>query len=173
MILCIDTNFIVRWLAVSESDSDDRYRIEYLLERVAKSNGKIIIPMPCFAEFLVHIDDSAMEWVSALQKKRSIVIAPFDIRSAFECSLMDKAALGTGNKRGGRPVSDPWQKIKIDRQVIAIARTHNADTIVSGDSGLRKTAIGRGINALTIEELEIPTYARQQKLALVTANEIK
>ena len=100
--------------------------------------------------------------VNVLDRKRSIVVAPFDRRAAFECSFLDKAAIGQGDKRGGR--HEAWQRIKVDRQIVAVARVNGATLIVANDAGLRATATAAGMTARRVDELELPDSARQQSL---------
>lgn len=100
MIVALDANCLVSWASRSESDALDRARLDHLLVQVAAAGGKVVIPAPAFAEFLVGIDEAASEWINVLDRKRSIVVAPFDRRAAFECSLLDKAAIGQGDKPG-------------------------------------------------------------------------
>lgn len=161
MIVAIDTNCLVAW-APTRSGKPDRLRLDHLLSQVAAVGGRIIIPAPVFAEFLVGIDDSAADWLDSLDRRKAIYVAPFDKRAAFECSLLDKAALGLGDKRGGR--TDAWQHIKIDRQIVAIARVQQATMLVSNDDGLRSTATTAGLTARRIGELELPESDRQHDL---------
>lgn len=162
MIVAFDTNCLVKWSSKKEADRLARARLEHLAQQVANAGGRIIIPTPALAEFLVHIDEAAAAWLDTLDRKRHIIASPLDRRAAFECSLLDKAAINRGDKRGGRP--DPWQRIKIDRQIVAIARVTNASCIVSDDAGLRGTATAAGLRALQIGDLDLPDSARQEHL---------
>jgi hypothetical protein len=144
------------------TDADDRARLEHLLDQVSASGGRIIIPTPAFAEFLVGVDDSAADWINELDRKQAIYVAPFDRRSAFECSLLDKAAINRGDKKGGSDKT--WQAIKFDRQIVAIARVNQAQVIVINDRGVRSTATSAGMRALRIAELELPESAKQLPL---------
>lgn len=162
MIVALDANCLVAWASRGASSQLDRARLDYLLSQVAAAGGKVIIPAPAFAEFLVGIDEAAAEWINVLDRKRSILIAPFDRRAAFECSLLDKAAIGMGDKRGGR--KEPWQHIKVDRQIVAIARVNQAGTMIANDAGLRATAMAAGLRSMRVSELELPDSARQQSL---------
>ncbi len=110
MIITVDTNVLAEWF--SKKNEDDVHRLNQLLDDLAKARGRLIIPTPCLSEFLVGVDGSGMEWLAALERRQSIVVASFDKRAAFECSLLDQAAIASGDKRGGR--TDHWQKIKID-----------------------------------------------------------
>lgn len=144
------------------ADADDRARLEHLLEQVSSSGGRIIIPTPAFAEFLVGVDESAADWINDLDRKQAIYVAPFDRRSAFECSLLDKAAINRGDKRGGSDKT--WQAVKFDRQIVAIARVNQAPVIVTNDRGVRMTATSAGMKALRIAELDLPDSAKQMPL---------
>lgn len=170
LIVVLDSNGLVAWSSSDEVD-DDRSRLAHLFEAVSKANGKLIIPTPSLAEYLVKTDEATADWLAAIEKKKSIVIGAFDRRAAFECSLLDKSAIGAGDKKGGR--LEPWQKIKVDRQIIAIARVHNADLIVSNDGGLRSTAKSVGMKAVEISELPLPDAARQANLPLEPVIEAK
>ena len=162
MIVALDANCLVAWSSQRAADRIDQARLEHLLDKVASAGGKLIIATPALAEFLVGIDEAASDWINVLDRKRSVFVAPFDRRCAFECSLLDKAALGKGDKKGGR--KDAWQRIKIDRQIVAVARLNQVTLIVTNDVGLRATATAAGITASRIDELPLPDSARQQSL---------
>ena len=162
MIVALDANCLVAWASTTAAGKLDRARLDHLLGQVAAVGGKVIIPAPAFAEFLVGIDEAAAEWLNVLERKRSILVAPFDKRAAFECSLLDKAAIGQGDKRGGR--KDEWQRIKVDRQIVAVARVNQATMMIAEDGGLRSTATTAGLQARRIGDLEIPDSARQHDL---------
>lgn len=162
MIVALDANCLVAWASPRATARDDRARLEHLLDTVVAEGGKLIIPTPAFAEFLVGVDEAAAAWINTLDRKRSVFVAPFDKRAAFECSLLDKAALGKGDKKGGR--KEAWQRIKIDRQIVAVARVNQASLIVTNDTGLRASATTAGISACRIDELPLPDSTRQQSL---------
>lgn len=118
--------------------------------------------MPAVAEYLVGADIAALETFNKLERKAFVVVAPFDRAAAFECAQLDRAAIGGGDKKDGAKA--PWQKIKIDRQIVATGKAHGATLIVSGDEGVRNNALRVGMVAKTISELELPIGARQGKL---------
>jgi hypothetical protein len=167
VIVAFDANCLVKWSSRKPGDQALKARLEHLVSTVSTSGGRIVIPTPAFAEFLVGLDEAAAEWIEELDRKRSIFVAPLDRRAAFECSLLDKAALNQGDKRGGR--KEAWQRIKIDRQIVAIARVAQASIIVSDDAGLRSTASAAGLLARQIGDLELPESDRQQRLPLGSA----
>lgn len=72
---------------------------------------------------------------------------------------MTKAALSAGNKRGGSP--DPWQKVKFDRQIIAIGKVNSATAIYSDDAGLVALAKDEKMKTVSVGDLDIPSDAAQ------------
>lgn len=164
-VILVDANFLVA--VVSRHTSvDDKARIDHLLTRVEKAKSKIVIPMPAVAEYLVRADIAGIETLNKLERKSFIALAPFDRVAAFECAQIDRAALGgSPDKKDGTMV--PWQKIKIDRQIVAIGKSLGAGLCISADGGVRNNALRIGIASVTIQELELPESAKQGKLALV------
>lgn len=148
--IIVDCNLLVAWVSPKTS-ADDKDRLDFFLETASKHKQKIIIPMPVLAEFLVRTDAATAEWLAALERKSSIEIAPFDRMAAVDCALLDRAAIGSGDKKDG--VDEPWQKIKIDRQIVAIGKSRSATLVVSDDKGIRSNALRCGMLALTIAEL--------------------
>lgn len=170
MITTIDANVLIKWSS-PKTDALDRARLELMLDVISKAGGKVIIPTPCLAEFLVATDEATADWLQTLERKRSVVIAPFDRRAAFECALLDRAAIGKGDKKGGR--TEPWQKIKIDRQIVGVARANNSSTLITDDEGLRTTALAVGLSVQRLRDLDVPESARQTNLELVPPDDIK
>ena len=121
--------------------------------------------MPAVAEYLTGADDAALDTFTKLERKAFIIVAPFDRAAAFECALIDRAALLRGDKKDG--VDAPWQKIKIDRQIVATGKAHGATLVISDDGGVRKNAARIKIAAKSISELDLPDSARQADLDLV------
>ncbi|WP_146120321.1 hypothetical protein [Paraburkholderia sp. BL21I4N1] len=166
----VDANFLVM-LASDKVSDDDKARIDNFLSNAEKSKARIVIPMPAVAEYLVGADTAAIESFNKLERKTYIFVAPFDRAAAFECALLDRAALGGGNKKD--EVVEPWQKIKIDRQIIAIGKAQGVTLVISSDDGVRKNALRVGISATTVSELELPASAKQARLNLVVAESAK
>lgn len=163
----VDANFLVAFINPKTS-ADDKARIEFLIRSIEKSKGRMIIPMPAMAEYLVKADMAGIETIERLERKSCIYVAPFDRMAAFECALMDRAALGGGDKRDGS--TDPWQKIKIDRQIVAIGKSLGATLIVSQDESVCKNSLRVGISSCKIQDLPLPENAKQHKLELVVDN---
>ena len=135
------------------------------MECAEKAKSKIVFPMPAIAEFLVGADLAGVEFLNRLEKKTFLQLADFNRAAAFELAQIDRAALNTGDKKD--ETIAPWQKIKIDRQIVAIGKSLGATLVISGDGSVRNNALRIGMQAMTIQELELPQAAKQQKLVLV------
>lgn len=161
MIVALDTNCLITWSGARDDDPR-RARLEHLLETISAASGRVVIATHCLAEYLVHLGPASTDWLANLERRRSVVVAAFDRRAAFECALMDRAAIRAGDKKAGR--KDAWQRIKIDRQILAIAKVNGATQLVTDDEGLKKLAKAERLIVRSVAELELPESARQQKL---------
>jgi len=157
----VDANFLIAWQRKG-ADRETRARIEHLISRLDKAGARLVIPTPAIAEYLVGADLAGVEAINALSGKSTIQIASFDYKAAFDLSLIDRGALGAGDKRDG--LDAPWQKIKVDRQIVAIARSNGCELIVSEDRGVYANALRIGIRTCKIEDLELPDSARQHPI---------
>ncbi len=97
--------------------------------------------------------------------KSTFVIASFDEKAALECSISVADAIRSRDKKAAQP-NAPWQKIKFDHQIVAIAKCNGATTIYSEDAGLRKFAELLGLKALSTDDLPENPASQQQKLDL-------
>ena len=163
-VILVDANFIVAYIS-PKTQVDDRARIDHFIERAEKAKSKIVFPMPAIAEFLVRADLAGVEFLNRLDKKTFLVMADFNRAAAFELSQIDRAALNLGDKKD--ETDAPWQKIKVDRQIVAIGKSLGATLVISDDGSVRNNALRVGMQGMTIQELELPEAAKQQKLALV------
>lgn len=160
-MIVIDANVLIVWSAKKTPDLI-RSRLHRLLETASKEKRRVLIPTPALAEFLVRTDDSTAEWLSELEKKSAVEVCAFDRRAAFECAFIERGAHQKGDKKHGS--ESAYQKVKFDRQIVAIAKSRNAGFIVSDDDSLRRVALSVGLQVSRIEELPIPDDARQHKL---------
>jgi hypothetical protein len=82
-------------------------------------------------------------------------VADFDTMAAVECAQLTGAALKTGKKRGGAG-NEPWQKVKIDRQIVAIAKVHQVQIVYTCDGGLASTARSEAFEVVHVADLPMP-----------------
>jgi rRNA-processing protein FCF1 len=162
-VIAVDANFLIA-LGHPKTSTDDNARINDFLERVQKSKVQIIVPMPAFAEYLVRADAAATLAMQTFEKRAYVRLAPFDRVAAVECARIDRLAIESGDKKD--KAKDSWQKVKIDRQIISIAKANGAKMIISEDKSLRTHAHRNGISALFIRELPLPESAKQGSLSL-------
>lgn len=160
-VIVVDANFIVAYCS-SKTPADDRARINYFIERAEKAKSKIIFPMVCIAEFLVGAELAGIEFLKTLEKKSCVVMADFNMTAAYELSLIDRAAMGAGDKKDES--EEAWQKIKIDRQLVATGKSLGAKLIISNDKGVRNNALRVGMDAMRIQELELSEIDKQMSL---------
>lgn len=129
-------------------------RINYCFEQLEKEKTKIIIPTPALSEFLVRAGQAGQEYLKMIRSKSVFRIVPFKANAAVEVAQMDRKAIEQGDKKSGS--KEPWQRIKIDRQIIAIAKVSDAEAIYSNDKDLRKFAEQIGLKAIAPEDLPLP-----------------
>jgi predicted nucleic acid-binding protein len=127
-------------------------RMRYLVEQLREAGTRILIPAPVLAEFLTFAD---AEYLTEINQNMWFEIAPFDQRAAVEAAIALRRALasGQGKKLG---LADTWQKIKIDRQLVAIAKVNDAAPIYTSDSAVVRLAKDAGIEVVHLADLPIP-----------------
>lgn len=133
-------------------------RVDHLVDRLSKSGGRLLVPTPALQELLVGAGAVGPEWLSKLNGKRAIRIAPFDEMAAVECAALARDRASRGSK-------SPRAKAKFDEQIVAIAKLHGATEIYSDDSDIRKLAPAH-ITVIGIAELPLPPEDAQGNLDL-------
>ena len=130
-------------------------RIDYLVHRLGKEKAKIIIPTPVLSEALVKAGAAAsLQIIEELQKHAVFSVEPFDTRAALEAAAMSRAALAGGNKKANSKA--PWQKVKFDRQIVAIAKVHGATEIYSDDEDIAALGQHAKIKVIRLSDLPLP-----------------
>jgi len=148
-------------------------RIEHLLETLREQKEQVIIPAPVLAEFLVFAGADGPQYLTKIRESSVLRVEPFDERAAIELADMEIKARQIGNKRGPVPEDTDWQKVKFDRQIVAVAKVHGASVIYSNDPHIKAHAKDSAIPVISIGELPTPP-AQQMKLkelSNVTQNE--
>ncbi len=141
---------------------DAKKRFEFLKDQIEKSGNTIIIPTPALAEVLVSVGDAAPTIIQILNSSARFRIADFDQRAAIELAAMTREAMRLSDKKAGS--SEPWQKIKLDRQIIAIARTNQVERIYSDDHGIKYFAELIGMQVVQTWEMPLPPEESQGTL---------
>jgi len=160
-MVLFDAGILIKLLDARTPDSQ-REKLDYLIATLQKTKTKILIPTPALAEFYVKANP---EVVANFKGKSAFLIASFDEKAALECSISVADAIRSHDKRAAQPDA-PWQKIKFDHQIVAIAKCNGATTIYSEDAGLRKFAELLGLKTLSVDDLPENPASAQQKLDL-------
>ena len=143
--------------ATKEPLSDVSGRMDSLIEKLNKGGDKVIIATPVLAEFLVLAGEDGNQYLSELHNLANIYIRPFDTRAAIELVSFELNSRRLGSKRGPVESDRPWQKVKIDRQIVAIAKVQNVQTLFADDGDVRTLAEYEGIQVTSSWELALPS----------------
>lgn len=142
---------------------DARKRVDHLIATLDSQKAKVLIPTPALSEALSQLDPIVAEKIVRRMDVLSVFrIEAFDTPAALEASSMTFHAKKAGDKKGG--AKGTWQKVKVDRQIVAIAKVHGAEIIYSNDSDIKALAQGVGLKVVGIEELPLPPAPRSAPL---------
>jgi hypothetical protein len=139
-----------------------RERYKHLEDTVRGSRGKIGITTPSLSEALILAGPTGNEFLDRITRSQHFEILPFDMRAAIELAERARSDSLNGQKRGG--ASGPYQKIKVDRQILAIAHVHGATAVYSDDGDMVR--IGARWNIPIIRTCEMPLPALPDQLDL-------
>ena len=134
-------------------------RIKHLVGTLQENREKIIIPTPALAEVLTHADLAGADYFTKLSRSAAFRIEPFGTRAAIELAQMTSSAINKGDKRD--KVSATWNKVKFDRQIVAIAKVNKVSMIYSDDENLTKFATAQDISVTMISQLQLPPTEAQ------------
>ena len=129
-------------------------RVDFLIETLAKAKTKIIIPTPVLSEVLVESGPGGLRYIEILQKALVFGIEAFDVRAAIELAEITRKALQSGDKREGS--AEPYQKIKLDRQIVAICKVQGVRTLYTSDRNLEVFAMRAGLSVIRVDNLPLP-----------------
>jgi hypothetical protein len=137
-------------------------RIAFLVDGLSRAQTRIIIPTPALCELLCYAGDEAPNQVDIFTGSSRFILAPFDVRAAVEASQVLRSVIRSGNKRGKSAPSTPWQKVKFDRQIVAIAKTLSASHIYSDDEDIARYGVDSGLEVVTLADLPVPPPSQNQ-----------
>jgi predicted nucleic acid-binding protein len=150
--------------ATQKPVTDAKKRLDHLVHTLQKTKSKILIPTPVLAEVLVEAGAGGSKYVKILQKSAVFEIKDFDALAAIELAEMTRVAIKKGDKKSGEIAS--WQKIKLDRQIAAIAKVAGAKTLYTDDRALRRFASAAGMQVIGVHELSLPPQDAQLSMHL-------
>jgi hypothetical protein len=137
-------------------------RVDFWVQSLHKAKQKIIIPTPALSEVLVRAGLGGLRYVDILQKAAVFDLRDFDKLAAVELALLTQQAIKAGDKKAGS--KEPWQKIKLDRQIVAICKVARVSTLYATDPSLASFAKMAGMNVVGVHELPLPAESPQLTL---------
>lgn len=140
-------------------------RLEHFVN--VHQRSKILVATPSYAEFLVHAGQRYEEVLELFKRSSALKVVPFDEASSLECAMLELEARDSGDKRSGSGA--PWQKVKVDRQIVAIGLFYGVDCLYTEDTNMRTVAQRAGLDVKGIADMPIPETARQHRLDLQDA----
>lgn len=146
-----------------------RERIIGFIARAEKERRKLIIPTPATAELLTAIGPTSADYIRVINRKAVFEVRPFDDVAAMELAFLNRDRFASLDKKNKL---EPWQKIKVDRQIIAIAKVAGCEQILTEDEGLANRARLCEIEPIKLADLPIPEAAKQHEFQLEEHEEI-
>lgn len=140
-----------------------RERINGFIAKAEKERRKLIIPTPATAELLTAIGPNSADYIRVINRKAVFEVKAFDEVAAMELAFLNRDVFGALDKKNKL---EPWQKIKVDRQIIAIARVADCEQILTEDEALANRARLCDIEPIKLADLPIPDSAKQRELQL-------
>jgi len=141
--------------------------MEQLVSELSRKGERILIPDPSLSEFLVtavFAGASIQDYLRILQGAQYFITRPFGVRAAVETAERLAIAIKAGDKREGEK-TEPWQKLKYDRQIVAISLVEGATAIYSTDRDIHNQAKRWG-GITPISPADLPAPAKQHPLPL-------
>ena len=139
-------------------------RIAHFVEQREKARTRIGIPTPALSEVLVRSGSAAVKVVEKIKEFAVFEILPFDELVAIELAIMTRNAIDARDKKSGS--TEIWNKVKFDRQIMAIARVRQATALYTDDIGLRNLASSLDMPTFGISDLDLPPETAQGSLNL-------
>jgi hypothetical protein len=137
-----------------------RERIDGLIQKVERDKDYVVVPTPALSEALVVVAPSVQKYLDILHSQACFKIVGFGERAAVEVALRAKTGLSTHDKK--EAVKSAWNKVKYDRQIVAIAKCENVTAIYSADKDIHSHARLWGMAVFNVCDLQVPP--QQQKL---------
>jgi len=144
-------------------------RAEFLVESLAKSRQKIVIPTPAQAELLTAIGPDAQQYFDIIARSRLFELASFDPRCAIELAILNRGIFAAQDLKNP---SEAYQKIKVDRQIIAVFLVAGVKDVYTDDEGMVRRARLCGLNPITTAQLVLPTADMQLEMKYPAPDDI-
>ena len=135
-------------------------RTDSVIQKIKTGRGKIILPAPALAEIMTVIGSRSQEYIDKIEQGRIFEIGNFDARCAVELAELNRSVFSATDRKSKNV---PYQKIKVDRQIIAICKVNGVTEIYSDDKSLATWARMCKIKTIRSEDIPLPDGDNQQK----------
>lgn len=124
--------------------------IDYWFSTLSEQSTELVIPTPVLSEVLLRSGFGVRAAINELKKNRAVTIGSFAEREAIE--------LAEANQKHGKPRKrdEPWQKVKLDRQIAAVAKCWGVDVFFTMDKDLKTAAELMGLVVQAITDMPTP-----------------
>jgi predicted nucleic acid-binding protein len=140
-----------------------------VIAAIEKARRKIILPAPALAELLTAIGPDAQQYLNIVGRSRIFEIGNFDARCAAELALLNRGIFAISDDQNR---AEPYQKRKVDRQIVAICKVYGVLEIYTDDASVTRMARLCGITPIGLHEVPIPDAAKQGQLQLEPHDEL-
>jgi predicted nucleic acid-binding protein len=170
MTVVFDASFLIPLLDENARIDvpDARSKVSFLFAELDKAREVILVPTPALAEFLTGAGEAAPKYLQIITSSARFRVEPFDTLAAVELAADTARAKEAGDKKGS--IDAPWQKVKFDRQIVAIARVHAARLIYSNDPHFGPLVGQRGPQVVDFAALPMPPEPPQLAMDLNLKN---
>lgn len=166
-MILLDTNILTLFFdptarALKNIDKAPQ-RVKHFIERCEKQRKKIVIPTPILSELLVLFKpEKQEEYFRIINNSKNFIVADFDKRAAIELAIMQSKLLSNNQRK--KMLKDAWQKVKLDCQVVAIAKVNQVEAIYTDDKGMKTFATTNKIEVKDSSAFELPPKEAQMNI---------
>lgn len=128
-----------------------KQRVDTLIDLHSSSGNTILLPTPALSETYT-CEDEPEKLAQTINEYHCFMPAAFDNRAAIELATVIREAVKLGDKRSGS--AEPYQKIKFDRQIVAIAKVHGVEILYTDDEN--QTSFAKSVGIKVVHSWELP-----------------
>lgn len=162
-MVILDTNALVLFFG-KRLNSEDRLRMQGLFQLLRAKKESVGIPAQVWAEFLDQAGERELNATQSIFKTTAFKLLPYDLKAVMETVEVVKA--GRFARKANKGEKRPRQSVKVDWQIIAIARSNGARLLITNDADMLAEAQRSGVSSAKICDLPIPDHLRQHDLEL-------
>lgn len=162
-MVILDTNALVLYFG-RRLNSEDNLRMQGLFQILRAKKESIGIPAQVWAEFLDQAGERELNATQSIFKTTAFRLLPYDLKAVMETVEVVKA--GRSARKSSKVEKRPRQSVKVDWQIIAIAKANGARLLITNDVDMLAEAERSGVSCAKICDLPIPDHLRQHDLGL-------